>query len=261
MGFLSKKQKAKNIKGKPMIIYNQKVFVHLNKCAGTSIINYMKLPENRQNINFWYSLHYSYNYIAEAHKNFPAFSLVRNPITWYESVYNYELSFLKRGNSLGLFNLLFATEPKIWKICSSQDVRKIRFRDIDIVSLDEFIERSLNFREFIERPEIELKIKEFLLTHTINTFKTFFFNINLENENNEIENTLYEFFITRYGINKTTFFRMEDELEDFCKTFQIEYNALPRSNIQQIKKHKINKTLKKKIIQKEFYLFDLLGYQ
>ena len=81
-----------------MIIYKKSIIGHLFKCAGTSVGH--KLRQDPDNIAY-FSGHDSIKVLENGNfeyaKEYTQYALVRNPLTFYESFYNYVNEFPKKG--------------------------------------------------------------------------------------------------------------------------------------------------------------------
>jgi len=216
-------------------------FIHMYKCAGMSILkslNDEKLIDNRY--SFIHNSLYNYPY-RKYSKNI---SLIRNPLTWYESLVNYEMSRIDNNLGINLFARYF-----IFKDYPNNDKR---------MDFNMSINRMINMFDFFkEQPhQLEHFKNELLPNKYSNRMVMNIFNIKKIEDitNMKLEKTYYQEMCKRFGIYDTTTYRMEDELDKIIKILGIKnlvhininkkYNKINKKQISIIKKNDINLFLK-----------------
>jgi len=220
-------------------------FIHIYKCAGMSILkslNDEKLIDNSQS-----HIHNSlYKYPYRKYSN--NISLIRNPLTWYESLVNYEISRIEDGLGINVFARYF-----IFKDYPNND----RTMDFNMS-----VDRMINMKVFFEEQPHQLEhFKQELLPNKYsNRMVMNIFNIKSVKDITEmkLEKTYYQEMCKRFGIYDTTTYRMEDQLTDVI-------NILGIKNLAYININKNHNNLTKNQIDtikiNDSKLFDLFGYE
>ena len=70
-----------------MVVVNGKVFIHLFKCAGTTLLSVL-LGKKRWTVKH-IEPHGSLYNLPEKFNSYKKYALVRNPLTWYSSFYTF----------------------------------------------------------------------------------------------------------------------------------------------------------------------------
>ena len=219
-------------------------FIHLFKCAGSSIQKALK-DENLMDVSSLEPHASLFKYSNRKYSN--NISLVRNPLTWYESIVNYEMSRVDDGLGVNLFSRYF-----IFKDYPNGD------RTIDF---NMSIDRMINMSDFFEEQPHQLEhFKEELLPNKYsNRMIMNIFNIETITDITEmkLEKTFYQEIMKRFGIYDTTAYRMEDQLNDVVKILGIK--NLPYVNVNK-KSNKITINQIDTIKRNDSNLFGLFGY-
>lgn len=112
-----------------MYVVDDNVFIHVVKSGGTSIRKLL-VAQRLNDIKFS-SEHFPIAIIPEKYKNYKRHALVRDPVGWYKSFYAYTLQLKSKGES---FNRL---------------ADSLVFKGKDKVSFDEFVDRAINLKAFV----------------------------------------------------------------------------------------------------------------
>jgi len=219
-------------------------FIHMYKCAGMSILKSLRNEKllNEEDSHIHNSLYRYYNYSRTNN-----ISLIRNPLTWYKSLVNYEISRIEDDLGINLFARYFIFEDY------PNNNRNMNF--------DMTIDRMINMKKFfIEQPhqlqhfKDELRENKYSNRMVMNIFNIRSFN---DIDNMILEDTYYQEMVKRFGIYDTTYYRMEDDLLKVKEILGIK--ELVHINI-----NKKNNTLSdfqlEEIKIKDKVLFDKFGY-
>jgi hypothetical protein len=218
-----------------MIIFDNKIFTHIPKCAGVSILN--RCQDDPQKIHY-ISQHDTLDLLESSYfdfaKDFQIFTLIRNPISWYNSLYNF-IGFtqpFKNKHDMVIYSFLLYDDDKL-------------------VSYNEFIQRSLFLNDFFEDKKDELRLR---IIQNKNGYAKFYFG---DLQKLTLPSTLYDLFIDKLINKKTKVFRMEDQMQNFLEETQLKY--LPRNNITN---YNINNTKESNqlIYKRSKYIFERFGY-
>lgn len=220
-------------------------FIHMYKCAGMSILKSLRNENllNEQESHIHNSLYKYYN------KDYSInISLVRNPLTWYKSLVNYEISRIEDELGINLFARYFIFEDY------PNDNRNMDFN----MSIDRMINMKDFFKEHphqLQHFKDELKENKYSNRMVMNIF-----NIKTldDIENMKLEETYYQEMIKRFGIYDTTFYRMEDELKKATDILGIK--ELVHININK-KNNSLSDIQLETIKNKDKELFDKFGYK
>lgn len=219
-----------------MIVIDDKIMIHIVKTGGTSIKRGV-FTERLKDIKFEWK-HASAEMIPPEFKNYEKFTIVRNPLTWYESYYNYI----------------------IWKKSGILLAEKIAFNDginmsSGYVSFNTFLERALDIQEFIDKTNFIHDFKKNTNRNGRFFFQTLWGDLTKKTK----YKTLYQFFY--FGavkdVKNIKHYKMETDMNivfDKMKISPVHTNISPR-------KKTINIQNQKKILLNDKILFDIMGYK
>jgi len=170
-----------------MYILDNKIFLHAVKCGGTTIRNHL-FNKREDDIKFS-SEHFPIKLLPERYKEYETYTLIREPISWYESFYYYTLQLHYDPVKTRAFNPLA-------EILCFDNGRELK--------INEFIARAVDLKKFfIDYP----KKKEELIrsTRKRGLLKFGYFNANFTDytDTSEIDSLLntscYKFFLNVVG--------------------------------------------------------------
>ena len=209
-----------------MFIIDETVFIHLHKCAGTSI-HQMLLLERRNDIKFIVN-HRSLKNLPPEYKNYRKIALVRNPLTWYNSFYDY--SWRKSKDELQLVEGLLTKD----------------------VSFDTFLNRALDFNNFMS--PYHRQFRKTLIEDHRPMIQDFYSNA----QEIEFENTLYRERFETLGVGGCELFHMETQFQEVMDILklktELKRNVSPNLKIPDIEHQNL-------ILKSDDKMFDLLGYK
>jgi len=217
-----------------MIIYKNKIIMHVPKTAGTSVIEAA--------MKDWENLDFKINHfpikglesaLFEYAKDYEKIALVREPVSWYKSFYNYVKGTPEYITHDALNRVLMFNEKG------------------EILSIDEYIENCLNFSSIMN------KNIDNIMRNTLKAKGGWMKWMFPSQEVEFTHNTFYQFMIDSFIDETVKTFKMETEMYDFLKYV----------GIKKIYKH--NKSLHniepseesiRKIKEKDSILYERLGY-
>jgi len=214
-----------------MFIIDETVFIHLQKCAGTSIRT--ALQNQRRNDLRYSVLHQTLESVPSYAKDFRKIALVRDPLTWYKSFYHF----------------LNSTDKKI--VYEEQVIAG--WIDNKVCSFDEFLDRALNFGEIMRKPKYFKPFKR-ILTKSGNRMLA---NYYPDASNIEFGDTMYQHYFNLLGISECEMFKMETEMDKVLDILKLK--KLPRVNVSD-NDNTITEEQKEKILEKDRILFEKMGY-
>ncbi|RLA80309.1 MAG: hypothetical protein DRG78_11230 [Epsilonproteobacteria bacterium] len=181
-----------------MYILDNKIFIHIVKCGGSSIREGI-YKNRRQDLKFC-SEHFPIKLLNEKYKNYDKITIIREPISWYKSFYNYTIQMNKNKGSI--FNAL--ANMLVYK-----DNKRLPFRD--------FVINATNLELFFkDRDKIKIlinKIRNGKFSKS-NYFNLIFDDYTDENEFVEkFSSSCYQFFINSVGgFDVDRFYHSGDDL-------------------------------------------------
>jgi hypothetical protein len=232
-----------------MIIYKEAIIGHLFKCAGTSV-GYKLRQEDPMNIAY-FSGHDSIKVLNSPSlsfaKDYQQYALVRNPLTFYESFYNYVNEFVpqKAYNHDSISKFLMFKENK------------------EPYSLSEYVERCMDIGKTLNDSHLS-DIKE-LFKRSQGYYTTWIPDMS----NYKFPNiSFYQWDVQNILKDDCKTFKMETEIDDFLLAIG-STKGLPKKNVtgerhnkdkRDFKKQRLNSNDKAKIKENDSILFDWFGY-
>ena len=205
-----------------MIIIDNRVYLHIVKTGGTSIKRAV-LKHRSDDVQFEWQ-HGSANRIPPEFKHFEKIALVRNPYDWYKSYYDYIL-WKKNG-----------------KLLAERMAMKNGYNKSNgYVSFDIFLNRALNFQDFIIKYNVINDIKK----NMKKCGRLFFYSLWGDLTKTPDYKTFYQFHLYGAIDKETKVFKMEENIKDVftkLKLEEIKVNVSPKmDNLTSAQKNKIFK--------------------
>ena len=205
-----------------MMIFENKVFLHLPKSAGTSVNRMIK-----KSTGFIHKVvHGRIVDIPEEYESFKTYAIVRNPIDWYKSILDYDIT------KNGMFIIPFL------------------FSDNGTSDYITYINRCMNIKNtFISEPELLEKFCNILRRRPKKRWKVYWQD-DLDNIDLDFFNrSLYQLFYDEIGVGKAdVVYRMESDLDALHKEFNF------NSDIIHINKGEIKYPIIECITEKSKYI-------
>jgi hypothetical protein len=215
-----------------MFVVDNTVFIHLQKSAGTSIFE-MLIKERRNDIKFLIN-HKSLRSLPEEYESYRKIALVRNPLTWYESFYNYLI--FNRDN-----------HPKVYESFPYIEKKLIEDKRISF-----FLQKALNFDYYFNPRKTELSKN--LIEHQRPMMSDFYPNA----LNIHFEKTFYQDRVEILGIRECELFHMETQFDEVMDILKLK-NKLFENKIE--KTERLSVSQQQQILEVDETLFDLFGYK
>jgi len=196
-----------------LIIFDDKCYIHNFKCGGTSVKNAIieqKTP----------SVIMSHIPTDFTPRGLETFTTIRDPRTWYKSVYFYERGWIERffyeeGNDgKNLYNYIIGTRrrffPPLWYLFFEDQNNPIMGKT-KIVDYDTFLDNALNFKEYMSENDV---FEEHINWKQSRHFPKFM----AYNGRFEFKDTLFQEFHDKLSIQKCDrSFKLESELKSLAK--------------------------------------------
>jgi hypothetical protein len=214
-----------------MYIIDNTVFIHIQKCYGSSIE--YALNNDRKN-DLKYSInHLSVKQIPHQFIDYRRIALVRNPIDFYISFYNH------------LLNMNF--KKPSWYSYPFFDGKNRKN-----ISIDDYIKSMLNF----DKTFMDSKILQNFIDNRYENKNHTLSSIITDTTLFVPDMTLYQFVVNGLIDNSVQTFKCETEFDDVCKILNIKKYHKNKSN----KKKSISLNTKKLILERDEILYDRFGY-
>jgi len=228
-----------------MLIIDDTIFLHLHKCAGTSMGN--TVEKYRKYDIQYVSTHNSLNTLPDEFKHFPVVSLVRNPLTWYISWYTWSC---KKHKEMSYYNT-----PLNAVLLLENGVT---------VDIHTFIDRATNLPRFFKNNPEKLEIlRDIMLSHrTYDWWKAIIGDLTKLSDI-KFNGSLYELLIKGIGVLGSTTYRIEDQKDiviEMLKLPELGVTEFSRDNVSYPSQNASKEDLEK-IIKADDKLFDLFGYE
>jgi len=215
-----------------MYVIDNTVFIHLQKCAGTSVGEALK--DQRLGDLKYMVVHQSLQTVPEIYNNYRKIALVRSPLTWYKSFYEYNLT----------------SSDKV----SMEQRALLGWMDNKEYDFDTYLERALNFKVLMQNKKYIDKFRRNLLHKTTRQMSNFHPDAN----NLEFGETLYQYYVNVLGIDSCETFQMEKQMNEVLEILKLD--QIPHSN-KSLNDNIITETQKQRIITKDKILFEKWGYE
>jgi len=214
-----------------LILKNKKIVMHIPKTGGKALKNFIKSIPDIENLVEYVTAHRPLVFLEQPSfdyaRNYEKVALIREPISWWNSWFNYNLPF-KYTCAL--------TQIVVFK--GNYQKRKL---DINTSIID-----GLDITDFFKRYDISKLKKELIETprhsHLLN-FLTRIDDLTPDYFNHE---SIYQFYINRMIDETVKVFRYEDQFEEF-----LEYIELPKPPRFNVTKYKVFMDFKTEKIVKE----------
>jgi hypothetical protein len=235
-----------------MYITNDKIFIHVIKCGGSTFRRL--LYSQKPNIVKFGVHHFPIEMVPKRYEKYEKILLIREPISWYKSFYNYTIQLKEKGEKFNFFADLL-----VYKDYENN----LHYRE-NIRSEEEFLKYALDFQLFVKDFEFSIlnifnKIKRKSLGNA-DYFTLLFMNYDFNNFVNEFKDvkTIYEFFIKVTGGFEAdkVFFTHEDKIFDYfgLRYDNKNYNITKKQTISEF-----SEKSKKDIITKDKKIIDFFN--
>jgi len=167
-------------------IIEGKVYHHMVKCGGQSFAK--NLIDQRPDDVMYLKAHMPFFNLNDKYKDYEHFGVVRDPVSWYKSVFSYHHQLRNEGKE---FNNL------ITKLADGADYA-------------EFVRRATNVGDWMNKnPNIQKEMRDFLLKskRNIYSYYTMFFP---DLNDMFIDSSLYEWFMNLHNMYNIETFKLGD---------------------------------------------------